>query len=95
MVILFKQKVEIATLPSVARNDITLLEVTAHQQVARDDNFNLTKVVRFARPKGKKCRHMIICHPCFYAQKSADFMNNSGGLCYSRVEVAANARRGS
>jgi hypothetical protein len=36
-VILFKQKVEIATLPSVARNDITLLEVTAHQQVARDD----------------------------------------------------------
>jgi len=77
VVILFKQKVEIATLPSVARNDITLLEVTAHQQVARDDNFNLTKVVRFARPKGKKCRHMIICHPCFYAQKSADFMNNS------------------
>jgi hypothetical protein len=39
VVILFKQKVEIATLPSVARNDITLLEVTAHQQVARDDNF--------------------------------------------------------
>jgi len=38
-VILFKQKVEIATLPSVARNDITLLEVIAHQQVARDDNF--------------------------------------------------------
>jgi hypothetical protein len=38
VVILFKQKVEIATLPSVARNDITLLEVTAHQQVARDDN---------------------------------------------------------
>jgi hypothetical protein len=38
-VILFKQKVEIATLPSVARNDITLLDVTAHQQVARDDNF--------------------------------------------------------
>jgi hypothetical protein len=26
---------------------------------------------------------------------SADFMNNSGDLCYSRVEVAANARRGS
>jgi len=39
VVIFFKQKVEIATLPSVARNDITLLEVTAHQQVARDDNF--------------------------------------------------------
>jgi len=39
VVILFKQKVEIATLPSVVRNDITLLEVTAHQQVARDDNF--------------------------------------------------------
>jgi hypothetical protein len=37
-VILFKQKVEIATLPSVARNDIILLEVTVHQQVARDDN---------------------------------------------------------
>jgi hypothetical protein len=36
-VILFKQKVEIATLPSVARNDSALLEVTAHQQVARDD----------------------------------------------------------
>jgi len=35
---LFKQKVEIATLPSVARNDITRLEVTARQQVARDDN---------------------------------------------------------
>jgi len=55
----FKQKVEIATLPSVARNDITLLEVTAHQQVARDDNLNLTKVVRFARPKGKRCRHSL------------------------------------
>jgi len=38
VIILFKQKVEIATLPSVARNDITLLEVTTHQQVARDDN---------------------------------------------------------
>jgi len=24
---------------------------------------------------------------------SADFMNNSGDLCYSRVEVAADARR--
>jgi hypothetical protein len=45
-VILFKQMVEIATLPSVARNDITLLEVTAHQQAARDDN--LTK------PEGEK-----------------------------------------
>ena len=62
-VILFKQKVEIATLPSVARNDITLLEVTAHQQVARDDNRSNEKVVRFARPKGKRCRHKIICHP--------------------------------
>ena len=42
--------------------------------------------------------------PCFEAdrdcplfrimkKKSADFMNNSGNLCYSRVEVAANARR--
>ena len=62
-VILFKQKVEIATLPSVARNDITLLEVTARQQVARDDNFNLTKVVRFARPKGKRWRHKIISYP--------------------------------
>jgi hypothetical protein len=39
VVIFFKQKVEIATLPSVARNDISLLEVTAHQQVAHDDNF--------------------------------------------------------
>ena len=38
VVIFFKQKVEIATLPSVARNNITLLEVAAHQQVARDDN---------------------------------------------------------
>ena len=38
VVILFKQKVEIATLPSVARNDITLLEVAVHQQVACDDN---------------------------------------------------------
>ncbi len=35
---------EIATLPSVARNDITLLKVTAHQQIARDDifEFNVT-----------------------------------------------------
>jgi hypothetical protein len=33
----FKQKVEIATLPSVARNDNALLEVAAHKQVARDD----------------------------------------------------------
>ncbi len=32
----FKQKVEIATLPSVARNDIALLEVAARQQIARD-----------------------------------------------------------
>jgi len=37
---------EITTLPSVARNDITLLEVTAHQQVARDDNFT--------KPEGEK-----------------------------------------
>jgi len=29
---------EITTLSSITRNDITLLEVTAHQQVARDDN---------------------------------------------------------
>jgi hypothetical protein len=35
-VIFFKQKVEIATLPSAAHNDITLFEVTAHQQVVRD-----------------------------------------------------------
>jgi len=62
-VILYKQKVEIATLPSVARNDITLLEVTAHQQVARDDNLSKEKVVRFARPKGKRCRHMMINFP--------------------------------
>jgi hypothetical protein len=34
----FKQKVEIATLPSVARNDNALLEVAVHKQVARDDN---------------------------------------------------------
>jgi hypothetical protein len=33
----FKQKVEIATLPSVARNDNALLEVAAHKQIARDD----------------------------------------------------------
>ncbi len=33
-----KQKVEIAALPSVARNDSALLEVVVHQQVARDDN---------------------------------------------------------
>jgi hypothetical protein len=33
-----KQKVEIATLPSVARNDSALLEVAVRQQVARDDN---------------------------------------------------------
>ena len=56
-VILFKQKVEIATLPSVARNDITLLDVTAHQQVVCDDNLNLTKVVRFARPPQSDHRH--------------------------------------
>ena len=79
VVILFKQKVEIATLPSVARNDITLLEVTAHQQVARNDNLSNEKVVRFARPKGKRCQHKIICHPSeiFLKKVSADFMNNS------------------
>jgi hypothetical protein len=33
----FKQKVEIATLSPVARNDSARLEVAAHQQVARDD----------------------------------------------------------
>jgi hypothetical protein len=33
----FKQKVEIATLPSVARNDSARLEVAVHQQIARDD----------------------------------------------------------
>ncbi len=33
----FTQKVEIATLPSVARNDNALLEVAAHKQVARGD----------------------------------------------------------
>ncbi len=33
----FKQKVEIATLPAVARNDNALLEVAAHKQIARDD----------------------------------------------------------
>jgi hypothetical protein len=33
----FKQKVEIATLPSVARNDSALLEVAIHQQITRDD----------------------------------------------------------
>jgi hypothetical protein len=33
----FKQKVEITTLPSVARNDNAILEVAAHKQVARDD----------------------------------------------------------
>ncbi len=32
-----KKKVEIATLPSVARNDSALLEVVVHQQIARDD----------------------------------------------------------
>jgi len=59
VVILFKQKDEIATLPSVARNDITRLEVTAHQQVARDDNLSNEKVVRFARPEGKRCRNSL------------------------------------
>jgi len=29
----------------------------------------------------------------FMLRKSADFMNNSGYLCYSRVEVAGDARR--
>ncbi len=33
----FKQKVEIATLSSVARNDSARLEVAVHQQIARDD----------------------------------------------------------
>jgi len=33
----FKQKVEIATLSSVARNDRARLEVAVHQQIARDD----------------------------------------------------------
>jgi len=35
----FKQKVEIATLSPVARNDSARLEVAVHQQIARDDNF--------------------------------------------------------
>jgi len=79
VVILFKQKVEIATLPSVARNDIILLEVTTHQQVARDDNFFKEKVVRFARPKGKRCQHKIISYPSeiFYT-RCRHFMNNPG-----------------
>ncbi len=34
----FKQKVEIAALPSVDRNDSALLIVTVHQQVVRDNN---------------------------------------------------------
>ncbi len=37
--ILFKKKVEIATLPSVARNDIALLDANELYPVARDDNF--------------------------------------------------------
>ncbi len=50
--ILFQKKVEIATLPSVARNDIALLDANEFYPVARDDNFFKEKVVRFARPKG-------------------------------------------
>jgi len=34
----FKQKVEMATLPSVAGNDIALLDATKFFQIARDDN---------------------------------------------------------
>jgi len=33
----FKQKVEIVTLSSVARNDSARFEVAVHQQIARDD----------------------------------------------------------
>jgi hypothetical protein len=33
----FKQKVETATLPSVARNDIALLDASKFFQVARED----------------------------------------------------------
>ncbi|MGD8535170.1 MAG: hypothetical protein PVF66_04905 [Candidatus Aminicenantes bacterium] len=36
--ILFEQKAEIATLPSVARNDTALLDAHVHYPVARDDN---------------------------------------------------------
>jgi hypothetical protein len=48
----FKQKVEIATLPSVARNDITRLEVIAHQQVARDDNLSKRNGRQICSPEG-------------------------------------------
>jgi len=42
----FKQKVEIATLPSVARNDIALIDANEFFPVARDDNFT--------KPEGEK-----------------------------------------
>jgi len=48
---------------------------------ARDDNFFKKKnVVRFARPKGKRCRHRVNILPYsdVVTKVSADFMNNSG-----------------
>jgi hypothetical protein len=80
-VILFKQKVEIATLPSVARDGITLLEVIAHQQVARDeiDLMKRSSDLLARRVKDADFKKMGTV-PFFRGvyKKSADFMNNPG-----------------
>jgi hypothetical protein len=54
----FRQKVKIATLPSVARNDSALLEVAAHKQVARDDNFFKRKRPSDLRARRGKDAHI-------------------------------------
>jgi len=49
-----KKKVEIATLPSVARNDSARLEVAVHQYVARDDNSSKRNGRQICSPVGEK-----------------------------------------
>jgi hypothetical protein len=53
-VILFKQKVEIATLTSVARNDIALLDANGFYPVARDDNLSKRNGRQICSPEGEK-----------------------------------------
>jgi len=76
----FKQKVEIATLPSVARNDIALLDANEFYPVACDDNFFKRKGRQICLPKGEK---MPTYDDQFFFKDlmygvSADFVNNSG-----------------
>jgi hypothetical protein len=48
----FKQKVEIATFPSVARNDTALLDANVYYPVARDDNSSKRKGRQICSPEG-------------------------------------------